>query len=81
MANGIFKLVKGDWAKALIIAVFTGALLPISIAIQTPGFNVATTDWGQVLVIALNGAVVGAVSYLAKQFLSDDEGKFGGVVG
>lgn len=81
MANGIFKLVGGDWAKALVIAVFSGALLPISIAVQTPGFSFATANWSQVLVVALNGAIVGGVAYLAKQFLSDENGRFGGVVG
>lgn len=81
MANGLFRLVGSDWAKALVMAVFSGALLPISIAIQTPGFSFATANWNQVLVVAINGALVGGIAYLAKNFLSDSSGKVLGKVG
>lgn len=77
----MFTLVGSDWAKALVMAVFSGALLPISIAIQTPGFSIVGANWGQILVIALNGAVVGGVAYLAKNFLSDESGAVFGKVG
>lgn len=77
----MFTLVGSDWAKALVMAVFTGALLPISIAIQTPGFNIAEANWGQILVIALNGAVVGGIAYLSKNFLSSSDGKVFGKIG
>lgn len=77
----MFRLAGSDWAKALVMAVLTGAFLPISTAVQTPGFSLASVNWGQVLLIALNGAVVGGVSYLAKNFLTDENGKFGGVIG
>lgn len=81
MKNGIFSLVGSDWAKAFVMAVFTGALLPISIATQTPGFSFATANWNQVLVVAINGAIVGAVAYLAKNFLSDKDGAVFGKIG
>lgn len=77
----MFTLVGSDWAKALVMAVFSGALLPISIAIQTPGFSIVGANWGQILVIALNGAIVGGVAYLAKNFLSDENGAVFGKVG
>lgn len=77
----MFTLAGSDWSKALVMAVLTGAFLPISIAVQTPGFSIASVNWGQVLLIALNGAVVGGVSYLAKNFFSDENGKVFGRIG
>lgn len=74
--NGIFTLGWNDVTKGLITAVLVGAFLPLSAAIQTPNFNIATANWHQVLVLAVNGAIVGFVGYLAKNLLTDSNGKF-----
>lgn len=77
----MFTLNFGDVGKALVMAVLTGLALPVLAVVQTPGFDVFTTDWSVLLNLAINGAILGASSYLVKQFFSDKEGKFAGVVG
>lgn len=72
--NGLFTL---DWKsiiRGLVVAIFTGIALPISEAVQTPGFNIATVNWNGVWVLALNGAIVGFVGYVVKNFISDNQG-------
>lgn len=77
----LFSIDGKDIVKGLIVALFTGALLPLSIIIQDPNFSVATVNWNAVLTVGLNGAVVGFISYMTKNFLSDSSGKFVGKIG
>lgn len=79
--NGIFTLKLADWQKAIVMAVFVGFGLPFAAAIQTPGFNVFTTDWHSILTLAINGAIIGGATYIIKNFLSDNQGKFLGRIG
>ena len=74
----ILRLTNRDVVKGLIMAVLTGVVLPIVAIVQTPGFDVFTVNWSSVLTLALNGAVVGFVSYMTKQFFSDSDGKLFG---
>lgn len=78
MPSGKFSVNLADVQKALIMAIISGAMLPIAAIVQTPGFSVATTNWGVIGILALNGAFVGFVSYIVKNFLSDSSG---GVLG
>lgn len=73
--NGLFTLDWASVARGLVVAVFTGIALPIAAAVQTPGFDIATVSWHAVWSLALNGAVVGFVGYLAKSFLSNNQGQ------
>lgn len=77
----LFILSGSDFAKAIVMAVISGAVLPIAAIIQTPGFNIVQANWHQLAILALNGAIVGGVSYLAKNFLSDSEGRVLGRIG
>ena len=70
-----------DVSKALVVAVLTGAVLPVSAIIQTPGFDFATANWEAIFSLALNGAIAGFVSYLVKNFFSDESGKVFGRIG
>lgn len=81
MNTKLFSIDIKDVSKALVMAVLSGAILPVSAIIQTPGFDFATADWNTILTLALNGAVVGFVSYLTKNFFSDDQGKVFGRIG
>lgn len=75
-----FRLNWRDFAKGLAVAVFTGVMLPVLAAIQTPDFSILTVDWSVVWILALNGGIAGGAGYLIKNLFSDEEGKLGGVV-
>ena len=63
------------------MAILVGFALPLAAAVQTPGFSIFTVNWMSVLGLAINGAVIGGATYLIKNFLSNDQGKFLGKVG
>lgn len=72
--QGLYSL---DWksvGRGLIVAVFTGVALPIAAMVQTPGFSITQVNVHALLILALNGAIVGFVGYLVKNFLSNDQG-------
>lgn len=77
----MFKLSLSDWQKALVMAVITGAGLPIIAAIQTPGFSVTNVNWQSVLILAANGAILGGVGYIVKNLLSTSDGAVFGKIG
>jgi hypothetical protein len=66
--------------KGLAVAVFAGAILPIAAMVQTPGFDFTQVDLNGILVLAINGALVGFTSYLTKEFFTDHNGKFMGKI-
>ena len=78
MKSPLFRLQLSDLQKAFIMSVIAGAMLPVAAILQTPGFSVATANWKGIIILALNGAVVGFVSYLVKNFFTDSTGKFAG---
>lgn len=81
MNSKLFNLDTKDLAKGLAMAVISGVALPIAAMIQTPGFDIAMVNWGALGTLALNGAIVGFVSYLTKNLLSDEEGRVLGKIG
>lgn len=81
MTSNLFQLNSKDFLKGLVMAVLTGVLLPVAAAIQTPGFDLATANWNAILQLAINGAGVGFLSYIGKNFFSDESGRFMGRVG
>lgn len=77
----MFKLNVSDVLKGLVMAVLAGIALPVSIIMQSSGFNILTANWSQIGSIALTGAFVGFVSYIVKNFLSDSSGAVLGKIG
>lgn len=73
--SNLFNLNIRDVMRGLVMAALAGAALPLLAAVQTPGFNILAVDWHMVIVLAVNGAIVGFVSYIVKRFFSDTEGK------
>ena len=63
------------------MAVLAGFALPIAAAFQTPGFSIFEANWAEVINLAVNGAVIGFITYLTKNFLSDEDGKVLGSIG
>lgn len=79
--SGMFTLNLSDIQKALLMAVLSGIVLPVSLAAQTQGFDVFHINWIQILDVALTGGFVGGVTYLAKNFFSDSTGRVFGKIG
>lgn len=79
--NGYLRLNSGDFLRGLAMAILSGILLPLSAAIQTPGFSIATVNWHAVVVLAINGAIIGFVGYIIKNLATNDEGKVLGALG
>ena len=77
----MFNLNESDVIKGLVMAVITGVLLPVSAIIQTPGFSISTANWHVILTLAGNGAIVGFISYLTKNFVSNGQGQVLGKIG
>ena len=63
------------------MAVLAGFALPIAAAFQTPGFDLFNANWGEIINLAINGAVIGFITYITKNFFSDREGKVLGSIG
>jgi hypothetical protein len=80
-SSGMFHLNLSDVQKAIVMAIFSGFALPIAAAIQTPGFNVFTANWSAIATLAVNGAIIGFVTYISKNFLSDSTGAVFGYIG
>lgn len=79
--SGLFTL---DWksiGRGIVVAIFTGIALPIAAIVQTPGFDITHVDVHSLLVLALNGAIVGFVGYIAKSFVSNSQGQVFGKSG
>jgi len=81
MESKMFSVNFKDVSKALIMAVLSGALLPVMAVIQTPEFDITRINWSMIGMLALNGAFLGFVSYIVKNFFSDKQGKVLGVIG
>jgi hypothetical protein len=78
--SNLWNLGLDDAKKALVSAFIMGALLPVAVAVQTPGFDIFMANWSALVTIALNGAIVGFASELLRRFGTDSNGKFAGVV-
>lgn len=63
------------------MAIGAGIVLPLSLIVQTQGFSIAHANWSNILDIALTGAFTGCIVYLAKNYFSDESGKFAGKIG
>lgn len=75
--NGIFKLGWSDLAKGLIVAILTGVLTYGQQAVANATLDFAALNWSTIGGVA----AAGAVGYLLKNLLSDNDGKFVGRVG
>lgn len=79
--SSMFTINVKDVVKGLVVAVLTGVALPVLAIFQTPGFDIATTNWHAVLVLAENGALAGFAGYIIKNFFSNNQGQVLGKIG
>ena len=73
----MFKLDIRDFTKSLVVAVMAAVLTALSTALNLPGFDFGTFDWANLLKIG----IVAGLSYILKNFLSDETGKVFGRIG
>lgn len=76
MNSSMFKLNLQDAIRAGAVVVIAAVLGSLQQAVTQHGFDVAAYDWATILDVAMTAG--GA--YLAKNFLSDGNGKLGGVL-
>lgn len=77
MQSTIFKLTSSDWVKGLVVFVLAAVFTWLAQLFDAPGFDFATFQWDELLRIA-GGAFV---TYMAKNLLTSDNGKFLGAIG
>lgn len=77
----MFKLNKSDFAKGAATAVIAAVFMALYSIVTQTGFNLFTTDWNAVFVVAVNSAFAAFVGYMGKNFLSNDQGKVLGKIG
>ena len=81
MNSSMFRISLSDVQKGLVMAVLAGFALPIAAAFQTPGFDLFSANWNEIITLAVNGAVIGFITYLTKNFFSTEDGKVLGSIG
>ena len=76
MNSSLFKLNLSDLAKGLVVAVLAAVVSSLGNMLNVPGFDFATLDWASLVSVGMTAGL----AYLSKNFLSDADGKFGGVL-
>lgn len=72
----MFKLNIKDFTKGLVVAVLAAIVSALAAVINLPGFDFGSFDWVNLLKIGL----VAGLSYILKNFLSDENGKVFGKI-
>ena len=76
MNSKLFTLSSNDFLKGLIVAVLAAVVTALGHALNAPAFDFVTYDWGTLVTVGLTAGL----SYLSKNFLTTESGKFGGVL-
>nr|AKH47800.1 hypothetical protein [uncultured marine virus] len=72
----MFKINWRDVGKGLITAILAAVLTYVLQLINAPGFSFAGINWADILRIAF----ASGVGYILKNFLTDSQGNFGGIL-
>lgn len=73
----LYSLVGTDYAKGMVVAMFGGAITLLAQLASVPGFQFTDISWAEVARVA----VAAGLAYLAKNFVSDGNGKVLGRIG
>jgi len=71
-----FRLKVNDFIKGLVVVVIGALLGAFQQALETQGLNLSQYDWGSIINLALTAGV----AYLAKNLLSDSDGRVMGAI-
>ena len=74
MQSELFRLDLMDIVKGLIVSVFAAVITVLYGVTVQSGFDLFTADWTAILQDVVQVAVTTSIAYLAKNFLSNDEG-------
>jgi hypothetical protein len=80
MNTPMSSLGYGDFAKGVITAVFVAVIVAIGGIVEQPGFELFSVDWGSLIKVILNTAIVTFFAYLAKNYMRDESGKVFGKI-
>lgn len=80
MKSGLFKLYSNDFIKGLITAVFSSIIVTLYGVVVVAGFDFFTVDWNAILHNIINISGVTFIAYIAKNFLTDNQGTIAGIV-
>jgi len=72
----VFKLYQHDYIKGAVVAILAALFTYLAGALNAPGFDLAQIDWQYILKIAFTAFV----GYIAKNFVTSENGKIGGVL-
>ena len=72
----LFRLYQHDFVKGAVVAVLAALATYLAGVLNAPGFDLAGLDWQYILKIATTAFV----AYGAKNFLTAENGKIGGVL-
>lgn len=64
----------GDLGRGLVVAILSAILLTVQNWITNPSFSVFNLGLGDVIIL-VNIAIVAGLGYLAKNLVTDEEGK------
>lgn len=77
--NGIFTLGWSDVVKGIITALISAIIVTLYSIVISEKFDLFTADWTTIGHNILNISVITLVSYLFKNFISDNNGNVAGV--
>lgn len=76
MNTQLFRLGQSDFTKGLVITIIVAVLTSLLQIINAPGFDYTNFDYNLIIKMA----VVSGISYLIKNFASDEDGKILGKI-
>lgn len=76
MNSTLFSLNLRDAFHGLVIAVGATVFAHLASVFSNPTFAFTSFDWNELVKVA----IASGIAYLGKKFLSDEEGKLGGVI-
>lgn len=76
MSSKLYRIDAHDLVKGVVTAVLTAVVAYLGTILNVPGFDLMTFDWAALL----NVALAAGAGYVLKNFLSDEDGRVGGVL-
>lgn len=77
MTSELFTVNIQDFSKGAILAVLVALLAAVQQALATNGLDFASFDWAYIVQVSITALI----AYILKNYLSDQDGAFAGVVG